>query len=777
MSKVQYINEGFTAGEISPDLQGRVSSDIYKESVSSMENMVATVQGATARRPGTQFIAEASQTNAASGHRLIPYRISASRAVVLHAGPDTLTVYDQNGPVTAAGAGASVVVNTNPNFAAGLTGWTERDFIYPQSGTVIKYNSQQADMSWDTVKLAAHFKVKNVHGGRSTSIPVGYKGHRAGLVQAVTLAPSTQYELTFSATSPTTKVEPQHPQTVPGFVRVVEVSAPTNLFPTATTYVANILTSLPFTFDAQSGTVLFTTPGWGGPTVVHLEMTLADRGDTNQDHSLTGQAELHGMESFMNFCRLTQTGLTAGLVTFASPWAGFDINELSFIQTPEVPSKLILAHPDVATRQLTYSPPTDTWSLATSTFTAAPWGGGEFPGVVSVHLGRLVLASSRVRPERVWFSKSLDYFNFTAGSNPGDAFFGDLSEPGRILWARSMWSLVLGAESGLWDISAFTGAILGPGNARLFKHVAHYSSNTYPAFVNNEVAYAAQGGQRLYSVRREGDDNRYVDKELSFTARHLTTGGLRSTAWAEFPNSTLWSSTQDAGQGTLVAATYDSKLLAMAGWHRHDVGGPVQAVAATNISGIDQVFLLVNRYKGSTLYLAVERMVQGSFLDSAITIASAAPTAIIGGLGHLEGLEVYALEATGIVYGPFTVTGAQITLPDAVTAVTVGLPFLSRIVTKRPEGLSRSGTVQGMKKRWNKIFVRLAPGAYPLINGVRPPERNPATPMNEGQGATYEDIEITTLGWSKGGEIVIEEFLPVPLTIASIFGHVAAEVL
>ena len=152
-------------------------------------------------------------------------------------------------------------------------------------------------------------------------------------------------------------------------------------------------------------------------------------------------------------------------------------------------------------------------------------------------------------------------------------------------------------------------------------------------------------------------------------------------------------------------------------------------------------------------------------------------TAVITGLGHLEGQSVYALDAVGIVHGPFTVASATITLEDAVSSVIVGLPFRSKIVTNRPEGLLPSGTAQGLKKRWNKIFVRLAPGARPLINGSRPPDRDPLTPMNYGQGPAYEDVEVSNLGWSKDGSITVEEFLPVPLTVAAIFGHVTAEVL
>lgn len=769
MPKVQYINEGFTSGEISQELQGRVSSDTYKESVHVMENMVATVQGAAIRRPGSKFVAEASQTNSDSGHRLIPYKISASRGVMFHAGPAVLTAYDQAGLVVASGVGVGVIVSANPYFHSQLDGWVERNFSNNISPPNLYYNAYGADVSWDALRPSAQFDVASAGGGLFF-----WSSARAGLVQAVTLNPNTQYELAFTSSSPTVPASPGTPEPVPGYVRVVTVTNPDNFFPATSGYVTATLASLPYTINAQSGTVQFTTPNWGVPTKVHLEITGALQGTSSGGpHPFV----VHGWLSNMTTCKLTKTGAAAGIVSFTSPWIGKNIAELSFIQTPESPSKLILAHPDVATQQITYDPSTDAWSLSPVAFVSPPWAVGEFPGTVGVHSGRLVFASSRARPERVWFSKSLDYFNFLAGSGTADAFFGDLSEPGRVLWIRSMWSLVLGAESGLWDISAFSGVVLGPGNAKVFKHQTHRSSNSAPAFINNEVAYIGEGSKRMYSVHRERYDNNYVDKELSFTARHAAASGFRDIAWAEFPQNTLWSSVSEIGLGTLMAATYDSQLLKMAGWHRHSVGGAVVAVGAVAVGGVDQVFLLVGRIKGTTAYLSVERLDWSTYLDSSIVRTFPAATTVITGLGHLEGQSVYALDAVGIVHGPFTVASATITLEDAVSSVIVGLPFRSKIVTNRPEGLLPSGTAQGLKKRWNKIFVRLAPGARPLINGSRPPDRDPLTPMNYGQGPAYEDVEVSSLGWSKDGSITVEEFLPVPLTVAAIFGHVTAEVL
>lgn len=792
MPKVQYINEGFTAGEISQELQGRVSSDLYKESVHVMENMVPTIQGAAVRRPGTGFIATALQQNSATGHRLVPYRISGARGAMLHVGPDTIVVYDQTGVVTSAGASVAIV-NLNSSFADQLNGWTERNYMtgpyipvqHGTEGTDFVYIQQYPDVSWDPFTSSARFFVPSnipVLGHVSAGDPPNHVVRTlAGLVQAITLDPNTQYELKFVASTTTSKEAPQNLRP-PGFVRVITVANPDVLFPptpipSIADYATSVLATLPYNIDAQTGTILFVTPNWGAPTKVHLEIRLEEQGWSILP-LVVPLRKAYGIDSRMNLCRVRRTGTVSGNVTFSSPWINRDIGLLSYAQTPEQPSRLILAHPDVATQQLIYNPVVDSWSLIPVVFVGAPWGAGDFPGAVGFHLGRMVLASSRARQERLWFSKSLDYFNFSVGTGlPADGFFGDLSEPGRILWLRPLWSLVIGAESGLWDISAVAGAVLGPGNSKTFKHQAHHSSNSAPAFTNNEIAYVAEGGRRVYSVRREGDDNAYVDKELSFTARHMAVSGYRDIVWSEYPHNSLWTTAPDIGGGSVAGATYDTKLLAMAGWHRHNFGGAVRAVGSVNVGGIEQVYCLVNRIANGISSLTLEKLDWSVHLDSFVRRSYAAPTTTIGSLGHLKGQEVYAIDSGGNVHGPMIVADTEIVLPDATVSALVGISFRSKIVTNRPEGISPSGTAQGLKKNWNKIFVRVSPGSRPLINGFRAPDRDPATPMNLGQGPAYEDIEVSNLGWTKDGTIIIEEFLPVPLTIAAVFGHVTAEIL
>jgi hypothetical protein len=97
--KTQAIQEGFTAGEITPLLHGRVSADIYKESVAYMKNMISIVHGPAIRRPGTRYIADAKYQSAAK-HRLMSFAVGNPHgACTIHIGPATMQLYNSNGKV------------------------------------------------------------------------------------------------------------------------------------------------------------------------------------------------------------------------------------------------------------------------------------------------------------------------------------------------------------------------------------------------------------------------------------------------------------------------------------------------------------------------------------------------------------------------------------------------------------------------------------------------------------------------------------------------------
>jgi hypothetical protein len=93
------------------------------------------------------------------------------------------------------------------------------------------------------------------------------------------------------------------------------------------------------------------------------------------------------------------------------------------------------------------------------------------------------------------------------------------------------------------------------------------------------------------------------------------------------------------------------------------------------------------------------------FVDSALSY-SGSPVTNLSGLDHLEGEEV-AIIADGYVHPNVTVASGAVTLQAAASDVTIGLPYSATVQTMRLEAGAQDGTSQGKTKRITNITFRL----------------------------------------------------------------------
>ncbi len=162
---------------------------------------------------------------------------------------------------------------------------------------------------------------------------------------------------------------------------------------------------------------------------------------------------------------------------------------------------------------------------------------------------------------------------------------------------------------------------------------------------------------------------------------------------------------------------------------------------------------------------------QRGYVDSGIGIYDEAGTNVITGLDHLEGLEVQVV-VDGAVDPPKTVTGGQITTDRTGNSLYAGIGFTSRIKTVPPD--VPQSQIRSWSKRWNKVWALFYDSNVPIINGTRPPDRTPSTPMDTVEPTRTGHVKTVNLGWDDFGQITIEENLPVAMNILSIYGEMTA---
>jgi hypothetical protein len=102
MARVAAQLSNFTAGELSPRLDGRNDLAKYSAGCQIVENMVIYPHGAAARRPGTTFIAEVK--NSAKSTRLIPFEFSTTQTYVMEFSDQIIRFYKDNGQIQSGGS-------------------------------------------------------------------------------------------------------------------------------------------------------------------------------------------------------------------------------------------------------------------------------------------------------------------------------------------------------------------------------------------------------------------------------------------------------------------------------------------------------------------------------------------------------------------------------------------------------------------------------------------------------------------------------------------------
>ena len=120
----------FTAGEISPRLEGQITLEKYRQGLSTLTNMICMPHGGVTRRPGTEFLGEVKDSAAKA--RLIPFQFKTSDTYILEFGPLTMRVY-RNGQQVLSGTTRTITAITQASLGV-LTsvahGFSNNDEIY-----------------------------------------------------------------------------------------------------------------------------------------------------------------------------------------------------------------------------------------------------------------------------------------------------------------------------------------------------------------------------------------------------------------------------------------------------------------------------------------------------------------------------------------------------------------------------------------------------------------------------------------------------------------------
>jgi hypothetical protein len=386
-----------------------------------------------------------------------------------------------------------------------------------------------------------------------------------------------------------------------------------------------------------------------------------------------------------------------------------------------------------------------------------------YPSSVAFHQDRLVIGGSRDLPNRLWFSKSGDLFNFDLGEGLDDESieFSILSDQVNSIRAvfsgRHLQIFTSGAE---WMV---TGDPLTPQTVQLRRQTRIGSViDRYipPLDVDGATLFIARNEQEIREFLYTDVEQAYQATDLALLSRHI----IQKPQDQDFDKTRrlLFIVREDGKFATLTVYRAEQ----VAAWTLHETDGKVKSVSVVG----DQVYLLIDRDGQHTIELFDEEL----YLDSALKGDVEIATDTWSGLDHLEGKTVQIV-ADGIVQSDQTVVGGAVTLPQIASKVQIGLPFTHRIQPLPPSAVDGAGS--GRNVRLIEVLFRVEEtsalradvgrglqdialkqfGEDPIL-GAPPPK-------------VSGDIRVRAFGWSNDLTRPlweIEQDLPLPFTLLSV---------
>ena len=386
-----------------------------------------------------------------------------------------------------------------------------------------------------------------------------------------------------------------------------------------------------------------------------------------------------------------------------------------------------------------------------------------YPSTVAFHQDRLVIGGSRDLPNRLWFSKSGDLFNFDLGEGLDDqsiefAILSDQVNAIRgIFSGRHLQVFTSGAE---WQV---TGDPLTPASVQIRRQTRIGSLiDRYvpPTNVDGATLFLARNKQEVQELLFTDLEQAYQSRDLALLSRHII----------EDPVDMDYDSRRRLlflvrGDGQFAAFTV-FRAEQVAAWTLHNTAGSVKSVAVVG----DDIFMLVER-AGSYF---VEQLDDGLNLDSALTGEVGMPATLWSGLDHLEGQSV-SIVADGEVRPAEIVTGGSVTLSEAASRIELGLPFTHIIEPLPPSELGNAGggrrirLIEGIFRLENTQALRLDIGRG--LSDIALRQLGEDLVLDAPPPIVSGDIRVRSLGWQPDGTKPlwrIEQDVPLGFTLLSV---------
>lgn len=334
-----------------------------------------------------------------------------------------------------------------------------------------------------------------------------------------------------------------------------------------------------------------------------------------------------------------------------------------------------------------------------------------YPSAIGFFQDRLCVAATKKQPYMLWLSRSGDYNNFsvekTSGTVTDDsavalAFINRKQQTIEHLVPESDLVIMTGGNE--WILSG--GTAVTPTKANPKMQTSRGTTNVIPLSIGGRVIFVQHRGKTVRDMQYRFESDSYDGADLILLAKHITKNTtIEDMAYMQEPDSKLYFVLSD---GTMACLSYvqDQKVYA---WSRIKTEGKVLAVCNVENQNEDNVYIAVKRENKTYIEelcnnKETENPKDYIMLDSAVKITE---TAAGGTVAHLPKTKIGVL-ADGRYYEKIqTDEGGNFTIPQEASYIIAGLPYTMTVELPNLEINTKTGTIQGRKKKVSAVTLRL----------------------------------------------------------------------
>lgn len=720
MPKRQPLQTTFEAGVLSPLMYGRSDLPGYVKSAKRMENMFADTRGPALSRNGFEHLSNIGDPSDKYG-RLFTFRVSQTEKFIVAITPTFVWITDASGFLESANK------MTNGDFTQDSTGWTvdteaqgvvtfPSDLCRLESGAGLNVANTGASIEQNVIGLTA-INTHIIRIASSVITPGGQMKLEIGTAQGL----SDIVDATVGATSEISFT----PGVTDIWIKCKVIGTPTEI---------GTPTDPIFTFVNNVRDIDI--------------ITLVD----------------------------LVTDPDAGFLTFPSPWTEDQLHDVQAEMAPDL-QRMYFCHREVPVQQLdvdiTVTP--RVWTFAETVFDwlpgIDPWE-TEYPGAITFFQSRLYLAGTVTNPVTIWGSVpgAENYHNFSdaGGTEADDPIKVILARNADIQWMQGSKVLYVGCDNSEHVITSDGPAVIN-SDIETQQQSAYGSARIKSNWISSKIPFASWDKRRLRLINYDSETRNVDSMDLTFASEHLTRSLITEMHHFPHPVNILWTVQAD---GTFLSCAFEVDRGIIA-WSPHFFAfSTVQSLTISDEQGRSAAYALIFRNN----QLRLLRMgLRDVYMDEYVERGYASPTNTVDRLEHLEGMTVQ-VTGDGNLYPDAVVVGGEIVAdgPPASTFI-VGLILPRTLETAPVDDIRGGSSSAASKKSWNRIYVRVLSSILPIINGKRPPDRTPATPMNTREPNRSQDVIVQNVGWDYEGTIIISQDLPYDLTITGVYGELTEE--